>query len=355
MASGELRIGIVGAGRIARERHLPGFRALRGVRIVGVCNHRRESSARVAREFDIPKVYGNWENLIDDNEVDAVVIGAWPNVHCPVTLAALDARKHVLTQARMAMNAREAQRMLDRSLESPSLTAMVVPSPYGLTGDAFMRSLISGGFLGALREVHVHGLSSDLADPKTPLGWRQMAKYSGFNMLALGILYETALRWTPPARRVQAYASKLIPMRLDPETGKPARVGTPDSVQVLTVQEDGSCGTYRLSGVVWHDTGMGIALYGSEGTLIYDLTRDQIRGARRTDPAPQPMPIPKEQLGGWHVEADFVAAIRGERPVTHTDFATGVRYMQFTEAVARSSRHQSPVTLPLKEFSNPSL
>ena len=58
------------------------------------------------------------------------------------------------------------------------------------------------------------------------------------------------------------------------------------------------------------------------------------------------MPIPEELRGGWQVEADFIAAIRGERPVTHTDFATGVRYMQFTEAVARSSRHQSPVTLP---------
>ena len=59
--------------------------------------------------------------------------------------------------------------------------------------------------------------------------------------------------------------------------------------------------------------------------------------------------------GGWQVEADFIAAIRGERPVTHTDFHTGVRYMQFTEAVARSSRHQVPVSLPLSEFSNPSL
>ena len=355
MASGELRIGIVGAGKIARERHLPGFRALRGVRIVGVCNQHRESSARMAREFDIPKVYGNWENLVDDDEVDAVLVSAWPNLHCPVTLAAFDARKHVLTQARMAMNAREAQRMLDRSRECPSLTAMVVPSPYGLTGDATMRSLISGGFLGTLREVHAHGFSSDLADPKAPLGWRQMTKASGFNMLALGILYETALRWVPPVNRVLAYASKLIPTRLDHETGTPARVGTPDSVQVLTVQEDGSCGTYRLSGVVWHETGMGIALHGSEGTLIYDLSRDQIRGARRTESALQPMPFPQAQQGGWQVESDFVAAIRGERPVTHTDFATGVRYMQFTEAVSRSSRHQSPVTLPLKEFSNPSL
>ena len=89
-------------------------------------------------------------------------------MHCPVTLAALDAGKHVLTEARMAMNAREAQRMYDRSRELPDLTAMIVPSPYGLTGDAYVRSLIASGYLGTLREVHVDGLNSDLADPATP-------------------------------------------------------------------------------------------------------------------------------------------------------------------------------------------
>src|SRR5216684_2152139 len=124
--SGEIRIGIVGAGQVTRTRHIPGFRAMPGVRIVGVCNQRRESSGRVAREFGIRKVYGSWENVIEDSEVDAVVIGAWPYLHCPVTLAAFDAGKHVLTQARMAMNAREAQRMHDRALESPRLTAMIV-------------------------------------------------------------------------------------------------------------------------------------------------------------------------------------------------------------------------------------
>ena len=112
---------------------------------MAVCNRRRESARRVASEFDIPKVHGSWEDLVSDPEVDAVVIGAWPYLHCPVTLAAFDAGKHVLTQARMAMNAREAQRMLDRSHESPRLTAMIVPSPYGLAGDAFMRSLIASG------------------------------------------------------------------------------------------------------------------------------------------------------------------------------------------------------------------
>src|SRR5262249_37300368 len=156
---------------------------------------------------DIPRIYGNWEDLVTDPQVDAVVIGAWPYLHCPVTLAAFDAGKHVLTEARMAMNAREAQRMFDRAQESPHLTAMIVPSPYGLAGDAFMRSLIASGWVGHPRELHVHGLNDQLAAKDTPLGWRQMTRFSGFNMLNLGILYETASRWAAPANRVLAYAS----------------------------------------------------------------------------------------------------------------------------------------------------
>jgi hypothetical protein len=100
---------------------------------------------------------------------------------------------------------------------------------------------------------------------------------------------------------------------------------------------------------------MKVALYGSDGTLIYDLVKDEIWGARRDEPGLAQLTIPDDLRGGWRVEADFVDAIKRERPVTHIDFATGVRYMQFTEGVARSSRHQSPVALPLSEFSNPSL
>jgi predicted dehydrogenase len=352
---GVVRVGIVGAGQITRTRHLPGFRAIPGVRVVAVCNRSRESSARVARDFDIPRVFNNWEALVDCDDVDAVVIGTWPYLHAPITLAALDAGKHVLTQARMAMNAREAQRMLEKSRERPELVTMVVPSPYGLTGDAVVRRRIADGFLGTLREVHVVGLSSDLARKRTPLHWRQVARYSGFNMLNLGILHETALRWTPAPTRVFAHASKLVPARRDPETGQKVRVGTADSVQVLTTHEDNSIGIYRLSGVVWHHLGNAITLYGSAGTIHYDLTRDQIHAAPADSPELEPVPIPDALRGGWNVEDDFIAAIRDGRPVTLTSFETGARYMQFTEAVARSSRHGEPVDLPLREFSNPSL
>ncbi len=166
MGQSDIRIGVVGAGEVTRKRHIPGFLSIPGVKLVGVCNRRRESSARVAREFDIPQIYDAWEDLVCDERINAVVIGAWPYLHCGITLEAFDHGKHVLTQARMAMNAREAQRMLDRSRELPHLAAMVVPSPYGLAGEAYMRRLLSEGFLGKLREIHAYYLSDVYASPK---------------------------------------------------------------------------------------------------------------------------------------------------------------------------------------------
>src|ERR1700722_8981299 len=142
MTRQRLRIGLIGAGGNTRLRHIPGLLALPDVEMVAVCNRRPESTAAVAREFKIARTCEHWQELIADQEIDAVVIGTWPCLHCPITLAALDAGKHVLTQSRMAMNSREAQRMLDRSLECPSLATMVVPSPLGLVGDTFVQSLI---------------------------------------------------------------------------------------------------------------------------------------------------------------------------------------------------------------------
>jgi predicted dehydrogenase len=354
-ARSSLRIGLVGAGRVMRRRHIPGLQAIPGVTLAGVCNRRRETASRVAREFGVPRTFSSWEDLVDDDAIDAVVIATWPDLHAPVTLAALDAGKHVLTQAPMAMNAREAQRMLEKLREHPTLTTMVAPSPYGLVGDRAVRALIDDGFLGTLREVHVTGFGAELADPETRLSWRQITRYSGFNALDLGFLHEAAMRWTPPVTRVFAYASKQVGTRRVSESRKRARVGTPDSVQVLTSYEGHVVGTYRVSGVARHVEERSVVLVGSAGTIRYDLARDSLFAARADEAELTERPIPDELRGAWRAEADFVAAIRGERPVERNDFETGARVMHFTEAVARSSRHQEPVWLPLREFSNPSL
>ena len=347
-----LRIGLVGAGANTRSRHIPGLQALEGVEILAVCNRRPESTEAVAREFNVPRRYQHWEEVVADPDLDAVVIGTWPYLHCPITLAALQAGKHVLTEARLSMNAAEAHRMLNASREKPEIVAQVVPSPFGLKGGQVMHDLIGGGALGDLREVHVRSLNAALADAATPLSWRQDIHLSGFNMLTLGIVHETVLRWAPPPVRVQAQVHAHIPSRIDPQSGVRRAVGTPDSVQVLAILEGGARATYHFSGATAFGQSMAIHMYGTEGALHYDLLHDRIWGAAKQlghakGDELKEISIPADKAGGWRVEADFVAAIREKKPVTLTDFATGVAYMEFTEAVARSAEEGVAVELPL--------
>jgi predicted dehydrogenase len=352
MAHRTLRVGLIGAGANTRLRHIPGLRALPNVEIVAVCNRRSESTAAAAREFGIARTHEHWQELIAGPEVDAIVIGTWPYLHCPITLAALEAGKHVLTEARMSLTAAEAHRMLAAARRHPDLVTQIVPSPYGLKGHDVMRELLDAGFLGELREVHVYSLTSALADVAAPLSWRQDAALSGFNMLNLGILQETLARWVPPPVEVLAQVHAFIPTRIDPQSGVHRAVGTPDSVQVLAVLENGARAVYHLSGVMPFPQGSGIYLYGSEGVLHYDLTEDRIYGATRgrSGDVLEEIAITPEKARSWQVEAEFVGAIRDRRPIQFTCFEAGVRYMEFTEAVARSAERGEAVALPLEEF-----
>src|SRR5947208_14530409 len=150
MAERRLRIGLIGAGGNMRLRHIPGLRALPDVEITAVCNRRPESTAAVAQEFGITRTFEHWQDLVADADIDAVVIGTWPYLHCPISLAALGAGKHVLTEARMCMNAAEAREMLVAARRHPGLVTQVVPSPFGLKGQQVVQELLEGGFLGEL-------------------------------------------------------------------------------------------------------------------------------------------------------------------------------------------------------------
>jgi predicted dehydrogenase len=344
--SDTIRIGLIGAGANTRSRHIPGFQALDGVEIVAVCNRSRESGQRVADEFGIPHVLDRWEQVLEQDDVDAICIGTWPYLHCPVTCAALDAGKHVLCEARMAMNAAEARQMLAKSQEHPDLVAQIVPSPAGLSVDIFLRELLADGYVGEVYEIVVRSLSDHLADPSTPLHWRQRADRSGLNVLALGIFNETVQRFFGDTASLVAQTHWFIAQRPDPDTGEMRAVDIPDSVSVLAEMASGATAVYHLSGVARHAGPGGMEVYGRAGTLHYDLDRT-LRGAWAGDHELQEIPIPPEKAYDWHVEEDFIAAIRGERPVRLTTFADGVKYMDFTEAVHRSAQTGQRVRLPL--------
>ncbi len=341
-----VRIGIVGAGDNTRVYHIPGFQAIDGVEIVSVCNRTRESSQRVADQFGIPKVYDHWPELVEADDIDAICIGTWPYLHCPVTLAALESNKHVLCEARMAMNADEAHRMLEASLERPYLVTQIVPSPLTLPVDATIRDLVRDAYLGQVLAIDMRASDGQFLDKDAPLHWRQDRDLSGYNTLYMGIWYEALMRWVGPATSVMAMSTVNVPRRRD-ASGELKIVTVPDHVDILCRMAIGAQARLRFSAV----TGLGPAdevwFHGSEGTLHLDADGLTLRGGRRGEKELVEISVPPEKRGGWRVEEEFVNAIRGLEKVSHTTFQDGVRYMEFTEAVARSAQTGQAIPLPL--------
>ena len=235
MTDNTIRVGVVGAGANTRSMHIPKLKAIPGVEIVSVCNRSRASSEQVAQEFGIPNVYDHWWELIAAPDTNAIVIGTWPYMHSRLTQAALAAGKHVLCEARMAMNAREANEMLAAAQAKPHLVAQIVPSPFTLRVDKTIQRLIAEGYLGDLLAIDLHAGGGAFLNPEAPLHWRQNMDLSGFNVMTMGIWYEALLRWVGEATRVMAMGKTIVKLRLDPQTNtmKPARVLQPGMVVTL--------------------------------------------------------------------------------------------------------------------------
>lgn len=335
-----LRIGFVGAGANTREKHIPGFRAIPGVELVAVANRSRASSERVAREFGIARVADDWREVVEADDVDAVCVGTWPYLHAEATIAALKAGKHVLTEARMAATAAEAEAMdaalAEARVKFPGIVGQVVPSPVTLSWDEIVRDLLAEGVLGRLHQVEIAHLHGGYADAAKPITWRQRRKWSGVNTLTLGIYYEAVQRWLgEDAKVLNAEAGIVTPARTDAETGEGVAVDVPDWVNVNGVFLGGAVLRAAFSAVETHAPRNEIALHGERRGLRLDLAAGKMwltadgREERELEIAP-------EKHGEWRVEADFVDSIRKGVPVRLTDFATGVRYMRFTEAAWRA-------------------
>lgn len=335
-----LRIGIVGAGANTKSRHIPGFQAIDGVEVVAVCNRTRESGQRAADEFGIARVFDDWQTLVESDEIDAVCIGTWPYLHCPITLAALAADKHVLTEARMAMNLAEAKEMYAASQQSDKV-AMIVPAPMYLESEALLLEMIADGVFGDWLEIHATSLTGGY-NPGAPLHWRQRRELSGDNIMGMGIINETVRRYAGDERAVMAHGALFTAERHHAESGATAAADVPESLGVIAEMESGATAVYHLSSVARQGRA-GIEFYGTKGTIRLGDGPAQV--ALGEDEALRPLQVPAERVGGWQVEADFVDAIRDGRPVTHTNFADGVKYMTFTDGVQRSLREGRRVEL----------
>lgn len=178
-------LGFVGCGRITATRHLPALKSVPQARVLAVTDTDPQCLQRVADRFGIPRRYSTFEELLADKEIEAVAICVPARWHVPLSLAVLDAGKHLFVEKPLALNAAESQTLVNRANDS-SLTAMV---GFNLRWHRLVRqakSVLQSGSLGDLKIIRTTFTSASRHSADMP-SWRTKPELGG------GVLMEQAI------------------------------------------------------------------------------------------------------------------------------------------------------------------
>ncbi|MEE8475869.1 MAG: Gfo/Idh/MocA family oxidoreductase, partial [Myxococcota bacterium] len=151
-AEAPLRIGILGAARIAPTALIRPARRVPGVRVDAVAARDEARAQRFARKHGIPRVHGNYPALIADPDLDAIYNPLPNSLHCEWTIRALEAGKHILCEKPMASNAEEAERMAEASEKAGRLLVEAFHWRYHPLA-ARMKEIVESGELGEVRSI----------------------------------------------------------------------------------------------------------------------------------------------------------------------------------------------------------
>jgi len=152
-----LRVGVLGCGPIAQAAHFESCTKARNADLYAICDVADDLRDRMAATHAPEKSYADYGQMLADPDLDAVIIATSDTFHVKAAELALDAGKHVLCEARMAMNSREAHAMLAASRRNPSQIAQIVPAPGTLAVDRTIADTIASGASNGAARRHADG------------------------------------------------------------------------------------------------------------------------------------------------------------------------------------------------------
>jgi len=202
-----VRIGVVGAGAIAQLAHLPVLSKMRGTELVALCDNDRPKARSLADRFGVPDVFTDIEDLLEHDELDAVVIATPNHLHEPHVLSALAAKRHVLCERPLSLTARGIERILTAATRADRMVAVANNHRFRNDVQALDR-FVRGGELGKVSGIRAGAYHFR----RESTGWRfRRAESGGGAFFDYGIpLLDLAL-WLgdfPTPTRVSAHMER---------------------------------------------------------------------------------------------------------------------------------------------------
>jgi predicted dehydrogenase len=208
--SSDIRLGLVGAGAIAQLAHLPVLSKIRGARLVAICDNDGPKAGALAQRLGVPDIFTDIDELLDSDELDAVIIATPNHLHEPHVLRALKAKVHVLCERPLSLTAGGVNRILAAAAAMDR--KVVVGNNHRFRSDVQqLRRFLEGGELGRVSGMRAGQYQFRSAQQ----GWRNSrAEAGGGAFLEYGYPLVDLALWLsdfPEPLRVTAHMDRERP------------------------------------------------------------------------------------------------------------------------------------------------
>jgi predicted dehydrogenase len=146
--SKELKIGVIGNGQIGTY-HVQKWQEVPGAKLVALCDIIPERAEKLAAKYNVPHTFKWFRELLAMDEIDAVDVCVHNNKHAPISIASMEAGKHVYHEKPMAGSYVDAKSMVDASIRTGRMMSMQIGTIFAHETQAAKR-LIDAGQLGKL-------------------------------------------------------------------------------------------------------------------------------------------------------------------------------------------------------------
>jgi len=152
---GDLRVGLIGTGFIAKQKHLPAWRKLGKIaQIVALCDPNVAQAEELARVNGIPNVYKDFQRMLETERLDAVDICSPPRTHADLAVHSLKAGAHTLIEKPMAINTGECDRIVAAARET-GRKICVAHSDLFYPSFLKAREMVKAGTIGEFRGMRI--------------------------------------------------------------------------------------------------------------------------------------------------------------------------------------------------------
>jgi len=357
MAMGnKIRVGLIGAGVQAGwggSVHAKAIEALPDFELTAVATAHRETADQAARAFNAEFAFDDYRELIACPDVDVVAVVVRVPHHHQMTLAALDAGKHVFCEWPLGANLAEAEEMAERARAS-GLQHMV-----GLQGRAepmyvTLQRLVGDGYVGDVLACRITAISGGVLEREERRSW-QVDPALGAHTLSIpaGHALDSFRFAVGEFAELSGQLSTQVPEWRVRETSEMVHTSSPDTVLLQGVLQQGAAVSAHIAAVPFHGGGSSIEIYGTEGTLVLNGARHVqtgdavLLGAHGGDAELAPIAIEDHDAPPESIRATpagnvarlytrMGTAIRDDAAL-HPDFDTAVELHRLLDAISRSS------------------